>query len=562
MPKIKKEHPRLFATKEQINRLKLLSKNDSLLQIYISQVLNKANILLNQTGNIKVIKRMDNLFFLGFAYHWTGDNRYAEKGVKLLLELCNEQEWDWYHFLGTGESSLAAGMGYDMFYNYMNEVTRRNVRKGLIGKGLNPGITAYTGAPYGWFAKVRHNWNLVCNSGLLVGALAIAGDDDCDFYTQTIVPNAVKSMALAMNEYAPDGAFPEGPGYWGFATSYTILGMEAMQNALGSDFGLSKFEGFDKTYYYNWYATAPNGNLISYADCSPDTENRPTGYLLWMAKQYNDPVLANREHGLLKNSGQSAHVFDVLFYTPGDPALKTEMPLDRYFRGPVELATLRTGWDKNALFVSLKAGYNQVNHGHLDLGAFELFALGEKWFYDLGKDDYYLLDYFDMNGGRWNHFRTSSFSHNVPVINDKNQNMYAHSHFTNQVLNKDVSTLSVDLTETYDDVCSQLTRTLTMDKPHKNVLIEDNYTLKKQGNICWRGITPAKISILGKQAILEQKGKKIAVRIISPENAFFKIESAQQEKPQEANEGVSILKVIANNQTGNVALKISVEPIK
>ena len=37
----------------------------------------------------------------------------------------------------------------------------------------------------------------------------------------------------------------------------------------------------------------------------------------------------------------------------------------------------RSSWgDPNAIFVGIKAGYNQAHHGHLDLGNFEMDALG------------------------------------------------------------------------------------------------------------------------------------------------------------------------------------------
>lgn len=105
----------------------------------------------------------------------------------------------------------------------------------------------------------------------------------------------------------------------------------------------------------------------------------------------NDAILANREHDLLRVTKRKASVFDVLFYQP--PQEVAPIPTDCYFRGPVEVATMRTDWSRDAVFTSVKAGYNQVNHGHLDLGAFEYFALGEKWFYDLGSDNYYLPDF-------------------------------------------------------------------------------------------------------------------------------------------------------------------------
>jgi len=64
-----------------------------------------------------------------------------------------------------------------------------------------------------------------------------------------------------------------------------------------------------------------------------------------------------------------------------------------------------------------------VNHGQLDLGNFELDALGERWARDLGSDDYNLDGYFDRKPGgkRWNYYRNISQSHNVPLIGGEGQ---------------------------------------------------------------------------------------------------------------------------------------------
>ena len=82
------------------------------------------------------------------------------------------------------------------------------------------------------------------------------------------------------------------------------------------------------------------------------------------------------------------------------------------------------------MFLGAKAGYNKVNHGHLDLGNFEFDALGVRWARDLGSDDYNLPDYFSgstQTSTRWTYYRLNSFSHNIPVLGNKNQDVNATS---------------------------------------------------------------------------------------------------------------------------------------
>ena len=91
------------------------------------------------------------------------------------------------------------------------------------------------------------------------------------------------------------------------------------------------------------------------------------------------------------------------------------MPLDKYFRD-AEVGMFRSAWnDRNALWVAFKAGSNAVNHSHLDLGTFVLEALGQRWFVDLGADNYNLPGYFGRQ--RWDYYRLRAEGHNTLLIN-------------------------------------------------------------------------------------------------------------------------------------------------
>jgi len=559
LSKLCTEHPRMFCTKNQMTYLKSQFETDVLLQKYIKQVLLQAEKIRQSTDTKDEKQFLDDMLTLGFAYHWTGDARYADKATGFMKNSCSATDWG-FHFLSVADAALTIGIGYDLFYNYFDKPTRDLLRYGgIIRNGLNPGIAAYDGAPTGWFKDVRHNWNLVCNTAMIISSLAIAEKDSFDFYAEKIVPAAVKSMAKAMNEYALDGAFPEGTGYWGYATSRAILAMEAMQNCLNTDFGLSGFEGFNKTYYFRWHLTAPNGTGVTFADCTPGWPVRPEGLSLWLGRKFNDARLVNFEHNLLAESKRNANIYHLLYYCPVKDTTFSALPLDVYFKGPVEIATMRTEWNNpEALYVNVKAGYNQVNHGHLDLGRFEYYALGESWFTELGKEEYNLPDYFDMHSKRWSYFRAGSLSHNVPVINEMNQNMYATSRFSEVNINQPVSSVKIDLSDAYQDFAASMFRTLTMDKPARRVVITDDYSGLKKSNVSWRGVTDAKITLKAKTVALQKNGKTIQVRIISPENARFSVQSAEQKPPLKENKGFKILKAEVPDQRGEVQLKIEI----
>src|SRR5262249_27573030 len=193
---------------------------------------------------------------------------------------------------------------------------------------------------------------------------------------------ALKSIQLPMAEYAPDGAWAEGPAYWHYATSYNCVFLAALESALGSDYGLSQMNGFSQAGMFPLFASGPPRKIFDFADAHGEVIRAPE--LFWLARKFNQPAYAAYQ---LKVA--SAHPLDFVWY---DPKLRDskldDLPLDKHFRH-ADVVMLRSAWnDPNALWVGFKAGDNKVNHSHLDLGSFVLEAIGERWAIDLGSDDY------------------------------------------------------------------------------------------------------------------------------------------------------------------------------
>ncbi len=557
----RQEHPRLLLTKERIAELKKQAETDTLLASYIKSIIKQADDLLAKPEAKKHREALSRELLFGMAYHLTGNKKYYPPVLKDLLNICEKPDWEWIHFLDPSESSITVGIGYDWFYDCFPDSTKKYLRTRLINNGLIPGLAAYAGAPYGWFTYVRHNWNQVCNSGLTIGALAIAETDP--EYAKQIVSYALASQPLALNEYAPDGAYPEGTGYWGFGTSFSVYGFEALKTALGTDFGLSNAKGFDQTFYYSLYTRGTTGIQMSYADQSPKTPRSPNNMLLWAANRYNDQYLADNEHAYLKQSKKQPSPYHLLFYKAPSGKSVNSIPLDRYFNGPVPVVTMRGSWeDKNAAFVGIKGGYNQVNHGHLDLGNFEIDLEGERWLYDIGSDHYELKGYFVMDSTRWNYYRNNSQSHNVPMIDGESQNIRAVSKITSTSLNTNIPYAIADLSEAYNKSCTKAERGVSLINGRKAILVQDEFTLKGKHSIDWGASTDAAIELKGNEAVLTQKDKKIKAVIISPVNAVFDQQDAPElSKEEKTSKGIHRLSVSLKNVSGKQTIKILFIPL-
>ncbi len=567
---LKKTHPRLLLSDERLHALRKIHENDPVLQKLIDQVLQQGNITIRQKPLVhKLIgprllsvsrNCLNRVMTLSFCYRWTGEKKYADAAIRDMKTVCEFPDWNPSHYLDTSEMTNAVSIGYDWLFEYMNPAQKDSIKKGLIRLGLEEGVLSYTKKKSGWI-RSKANWNQVCNGGMIMGALAIADTDP--HYAQVIIPAAVQSLPTALISYAPDGAWMEGPGYWHYATQYTAYGLAALQSALGTDFGLSSIEGLSNAGLAPIYLVGPTGEYLGYADCHTPSFRRPMACMFWLAQTFKDAEFADDERRCLeKGNGSAEHV---IWYCPKPELVLPARDLDFYFRGDVEVVVFRSAWnDPDALFVGVKAGYNQVNHGHLDLGNFELDALGVRWATELGSDDYNMPGYWNggKGGKRWDYYRLNSFSHNVPLLNNQNQNELARSKFLTCKNGRD-SHVIVDLTEAYKDNTRRMHRGVRMVDDRRAVLVQDEFDLDSRSEIAWGMTTRAAIELQnnGRVAELSQDNQKLRAIVLSPAAGQFFIESANRNPPENENEGVSRLVYRLPDANGEVTVAVLLSPV-
>lgn len=565
---LRKGHPRLLLTDDRLRELKALHASDKLLQRYVRDVLAEADRLLGAKAlqyeipdglRLLAVSRacVDRVSTLAFAHRWTDDRKYLDAALRDLRAVCAFKDWNPRHFLDTAEMSLGVGLGYDWLHKALDDETRKTLREALVRLGLQPGRAAYEKGAY-WFPKAEHNWNQVCNMGLTAGALAIA-DEEPDL-AAAVVSGAVASLPRAMANYAPDGAWMEGPGYWNYATSYTCYGLSALDTALGKDFGIGVSLGFSESGAFPVYGSGPTGLYLCFADAGMMSRRRPQACLMHLANKYRRADFADAEHEVLENGRASA--FHVAWYVPpsGRAAARD---LDRYFRGPVEVVTMRTAWgDPDALWVGAKAGFNTVNHGHLDLGNFELDALGVRWAVDLGSDNYNMPGYWDgkEGGKRWSYYRLGSHSHNVPTIGGKHQLVAGTARVVKFAAAPEAGAAVIELVKAYADV-SRALRGVQLLRREQVVLVQDEIALVGTQDLTWGMTTGAEIQLENGSAILTQDKKRLRVKVLAPEGAKLEAGSAERAKPEKDNKGFKRLTLTLTGASGEQRIAVLFQPL-
>ena len=499
---LRNEHPRLMLTDARLRELKERSAQDKLLQRYVKDVLSDADRLVGARAlryeipdglRLLSVSRecLRRVSTLALAYRWTEDQRYMQAALRDLRAVCAFKDWNPRHFLDTAEMSTAVGLGYDWLYKSLDQETRKTLHDGLVRLGLEPGRQAYQERKYG-FPRTENNWNQVCNLGMSVGALAVADTDPK--LASIILEGAVKSLPIAMKHYAPDGAWMEGPGYWNYATSYTCYGISALDTALGTDLGVSAYPGFSESGSFPIYGTGPSGRYLCYADAGMMSRRGPQACLFLLAGKFKRPEFSDSEHEILR--GRKASAFHVIWYQP--PSGQTwKRELDRYFAGPVEVVLMRSTWDDpDALWIGAKAGFNQVPHGHLDLGNFEMEALGVRWAIDLGSDNYNMPGYWSgrEGGQRWSYYRLNSQSHNVCTLDGKNQLVAGKARIVRWQSTPDIGSAVIDMTTAYANV-ARAWRGVELLRKEGAILVQDEFALTSPRNLVWGMTTGAQIQV-------------------------------------------------------------------
>ncbi|MGB8169562.1 MAG: PA14 domain-containing protein, partial [Chthoniobacteraceae bacterium] len=432
------EHPRMFATAERFAKLRATwqSATASQPKTWAANAITSADTILTQApvtysqdvrGTILDQSRTvkDRMYKLGVAWQLTGNSAYAERAWTELNQVADNTLFpDWHpaHFLDTSEMTHACAVGYDWFYQYWTQPRRDTIRNAIITKGLNAGLSQYT-SNVGWSQSTGNNWNMVCNGGMIMGALAVGTESES--LTENIINRALNSTRPVWKHFTTDnGNWYEGPGYWGYTTEYGIRMFAALEWVLGSDFGISATADISEAGLSQIHARGTSNVIFNYADAGAGGGSRGPVFQ-WFARRYGQPV-----YDWWNNQG-SGGALDALWWNDSTSTLlSTNAQPDMAFHGdagtafqPQEMVTMRGKWnDSRGTFIACKGGQMGADHGDLDAGTFVLDALGKRWFHDLGSDDYALPNYFNDTSSstaidRWDYYRLRSEGQNTLVIN-------------------------------------------------------------------------------------------------------------------------------------------------
>jgi hypothetical protein len=478
------------------------------------------------------------------AFHLTGEDRFVRRCEQEMLAAAGFADWNPSHFLDVAEMTLALAVGYDWLYGQLDESSRDTIREAIVEKGVKLGFDS----KYDGWIRARNNWGQVCHGGLTAGALAVL-EDHPELAARTI-DQTLHNVTFSMAAFDPNGSYPEGPGYWCYGTSYNVLLIAALESVLGTDFGLSKAPGFNRTGHYPALVTGPSGQFFNYSDGG--STRKPQAALFWFANRYGRPdwLHGERQRWQSLNDSPAADAgsgsarlapLALLWMGPPTPTAPVRIPLHWSGGGEVPITIHRSSWtDPDATFVGFKGGSPSANHGHMDAGSFVLDADGQRWAVDLGSESYHGIEARGMklwdrsqDSDRWKIFRLSSLSHNTLAIDDQRQRASGYADLIQFSDRPDFPHSVIDLSSLYEPQCGSARRGVAL-LPSREVLIQDEISgLKPGSRVRWGLVTTAAAGASGQASIKLGSGEAtLDLTILTPTSSHWQwIDAAQPRQP-------------------------------
>ncbi|MEI8244974.1 MAG: heparinase II/III family protein [Lentisphaerota bacterium] len=555
---INKQHPRILLLQGEENQIKqTITNNPTWLKLH-EAILNECDKILTlpqlerQMNGMTLLDKsreaLRRIFYLSYAWRMTGHDKYFHRCEKELLAVSNFKDWNPSHFLDVAEMTMAVAIGYDWLFPQLSVDSKKIISDAIVSKGLNPEIKS---DDFCW-QKAKSNWNQVCNTGITYGALAVA--EEHPELAKKIIDRAIQTITIPMDEYKPDGAYPEGYTYWGYGTSFNVMFICALEKVFNTDFGLSNTPGFLQTADFCQHMVGNIGLNFNWADGATKTTLNPT--IFWFAKRNNDLSPLWVEKAYLERDNYSEFTSDRLL-----PALMIwcrDLPINQITepdvkfwcgRGANPVCMMRTSWsNRDAIYLGFKAGSAAVSHAHMDAGSFVMESDGVRWASDPDTQDYYSLISkgvdlwnFVQDSQRWSVFRLNNFSHNTLTIDSKLQVVKGVAHIDKSSANPDFMYAVSDLSAVYENQLANVKRGVAIINQKVVVIQDELFANSNPATVRWSMFTTATPKLAKNSITLAKDGKTLELKVISPAEFTIKTWSTQPTNDYDAPNPGTIL---------------------
>ena len=423
--------PRSLGYREEVERAVRLSKTNKEAEKISENLLKTADKFMErkvqyeldrskeQAALATAIVDYDDMLALYWAYLTTGQQKYLIRLKEHVLAMAGMEHWygDCFYLM-TSRALVTLSMAYDFLYDEFTAAERERIAKAMVEKGFLPARKLYYGLEdekkWPWCIR-RTNWNFICNSGVIFAAGTLFGEYETELCADTL-EKAIQSLEFACIWLSPDGELFEGLGYAAYTWNYLVFALQALETNFGSSFGLGDGPGAHLSYKVPFQLMSASG-FFSQGDTGT-TLRLGTQYVMWQARKFQDHTIPALRRKQVEAAGDSRmdRFTDLLWFD--ENANLDEGQLD-YVSEAVWTAVSRSDWSGEGMVFCIHAGDNTLEHSHMDLGTFDLEAMGFRFASEMGIDSgiYCVPGSQYMLRGRNEYYAARAEGHNVYVIN-------------------------------------------------------------------------------------------------------------------------------------------------
>ncbi len=535
---IRKGSPRLILTPAIERELKRDLKNDPVvknmfeaLKLNAAQIMEQPLLERNVVGrrllgtSREMLYRMNTL---GMVYRLEEDPDILNRINAEVLAVCDFSDWNPSHYLDVAEMSLAVAIAVDWAGEDLPGTTVERAKNTLIELGIMPSYNPKGNV--GWIDG-NNNWNQVCHGGMIAASIVIA-EKDPQLAAKTI-SRALDGMPHALEEYGPDGVYPEGSTYWGYGTSFSVLTASMLESAFGTDFGLAEYPAFKESANFRLLSNAPSGWYFNFADCGDQRSENGDITLAWFAMKTGNSIYFERERFLRDPAamGELARYAGagLVWLSQFKPTTSAELPKAWQGGGdnPV-VFFLGEGSNPRQYYFGGKGGRGSVNHGNMDVGSFVFELDGVRWVVDPGNQSYHALEQtgFDLWGRcqeceRWTLLTKNNYGHSTITVNDALHVVDGYADFTDFQSGAQPEA-TIEMSAAFDNL-KKATRRFVKPNDH-SILIEDEIEVNESTKeITWQLMTTAEVEWMDGGLLLKQDGRQLMVKNQSHPDLKFSV---------------------------------------
>lgn len=440
----------------------------------------------------------DDILALYWAYLVTGREEYVVRIKEHVLAMAGMEHWygDCFYLM-TSRALVSLSMAYDFLYDKFTAEERGCIARAMVEKGLKPARSLYYGledeAKWPWCIR-RTNWNFISNSGVIFAACTLFGEYETALCADTL-EKAIQSLEFACIWLSPDGELFEGLSYAAYTWNYLVFALQALESNFGTYFRLGDGPGAHLSYKIPFMLMSRTGKF-SQGDVG-NGMNLGTQYTMWSARRFQDHSIQILRRKQMDTAGMNmARFTDLLWFD--ENAENTDMELDYLFEA-TQSAISRSDWKEERMVLSIHAGDNTLEHSHMDLGNFDLDALGFRFAQEMGMDEeiYCVPGSQYIHKGRNEYYVARAEGHNVYVVNpDRSPGQMSLGSSKVEIMHRSADRVRyrVDMESAYRGQLRSARRYVELKENRSVFVIQDEIEPLKSGDrIYWFWHTYAKI---------------------------------------------------------------------